>query len=175
MRKYIKIRSFIFVFTIFSCLSMIPINHFETLNELDYQLEEVEEDQPPALSAGLHEKDYWESYNTWNCFSAADAQLDCSVLDYGKILVPTIRVVIDGIHYDYSNEPEQDPDCHATLRKWAELFENQKSVCIYSAYLQNVTDNYELWIIDQIKTYNGYWRYRNYIDSYYQSGGNYSF
>ncbi|MEQ1664043.1 MAG: hypothetical protein ABL927_01555 [Bdellovibrionales bacterium] len=153
-----------------ACMSMTNINHYDLLSAEDQEMEAQDQDITPALSSGLHATNQWESFNTWQCFSTESIQPECSELDYGALHVPTLRMSAGTTLYDFSLDPEPDLDCEQTLAKWVALLENQRSFCVYAAYLQKYPDNpfesdgfeeWHLWIVDQIKTYNGYWKWND--------------
>jgi hypothetical protein len=164
--KYFKI-SVVLAASI-SCLSMTSINHYNLLSDDDQEMEAVDQEGPSVLSSGFHVTPQWESFNTWQCFSTETIQPECSELDYGAIHVPTLRMREGTTLYDFSLEPEPDLDCEQTLAKWTALLENQRSFCVYAAHLQIYPDNpfesegiteWHLWIVDQIRTNNGYWKW----------------
>jgi hypothetical protein len=147
---------------------MVSMSHYELLNSDDQEMEVVNQEGPPALSSGLNSAPQWESFNTWQCFSTEKLQYECSDLDYGAIKVPTLRVTDGSIMHDFSLDPEPGLNCEQTLAKWIALLENQRSFCVYAAHLQIYPDNpfqaegieqWHLWIINQIKTNNGYWKW----------------
>jgi hypothetical protein len=70
--------------------------------------------------------------------------------------------------HDFSLDPEPGQDCDQTLKEWLSLLENQRSFCVYAAHLQKSPDNpfqsegiseWHLWIVNQIKTNSGYWKW----------------
>lgn len=157
------------------CLSMATINHFDLLSLEDIEMEVPDQEETPALSSALGDSNQWESFNTWQCFSTENVQSDCTELDYGALRVPTLRISEGTTMYDFTLDPEPNLNCEQTLSKWVELLKNQRSFCIFAAHLQKYQDNpfesdgieeWHLWIVDQIKTYNGYWKW---TESEYES------
>lgn len=159
-------RKALILITSLSSLSMMNINPYDLLGPEDQEMEITDQTEGPALSSGLNAANQWESFNTWQCFSTESIQLECSELDYGAIYVPTLRMSNGTILYDFSLDPEPDLNCEEILAKWTALLKNQRSFCVYAAYLQKYHDNpfeldgieeWHLWIVNQIKTLNGYW------------------
>lgn len=146
------------------CLSMTSIHHHGILSENDLQLESLESTRP-ALSAALGSEPYWRSFNEWHCFSTKIVQPYCAETDDGKSQIPTLRVSDgDGKLYEFSLDPEPGINCGEILNAWVALLSNQRGFCVYSAYLQDIDDNHELWVVDKVKSYSGYWNYRQGID-----------
>ncbi len=148
------------------CLSMTTANHYDLLNDDDLEMQKAAQVGAPALSSAVNETPHWESFNAWQCFSTENIQPECSELDDGAIRVPTLRIHEGTILYDFSLDPEPGLNCEQTLSKWVALLESQRSLCIFAAHLQNYPDNpfqsegveqWQLWIVNQIKSYNGYW------------------
>jgi hypothetical protein len=163
-----RLRIAIVLVSSLSCLSMASISHYELLNSDDQEKEAVDQKGTPALSSGLNAVPQWESFNTWQCFPTENIRLECTELDNGEIRVPTLRFSKKSIMYDFSLDPEPGLDCDQILEKWATLLENQRSFCVYAAHLQKYPDNpfqsegiaeWHLWIVNQIKTNNGYWKW----------------
>jgi hypothetical protein len=151
-----------------ACLSMTTIDHYNLLSLEDQEMEALDRKELSVLSSTPDAIPYWESFNTWQCFSTENVQPECSELDYGAIHVPTLRLRQGTTLYDFSLDPEPGLDCEQTLAKWVALLENQRSFCVYAAHLQKYHDNlfeadgikdWHLWIVDQIKTYSGYWQW----------------
>ena len=152
-------------------LSMVAIDPYDLLSQDDLALEQLESEGQSPISSAHDENPYWESFNEWTCFSTETVQLYCAEIDYGKSTLPTLRVTdADGKLTEFDLDPEPDLNCEATLDVWRTLLENQHSFCTYAAFLQNLSDdtnvdhrehtNHELWIVDKIKTNNGYWTLR---------------
>ena len=163
-----RLSIFIVVAASISCLSMTTFNHYDLLSPEDQEMEVLGREEPSVLSSALDAIPHWESFNTWQCFSTENIEPECSELDYGAIHVPTLRMREGNTLYDFSLDPEPDLNCEQTLTKWIALLENQRSFCVYAAHLQIYPDNpfesegveeWHLWIVDQIKTYNGYWKW----------------
>ncbi len=163
-----QLRIFILVAASIFCLSMTTINHYDLLSPEDQEMEVLDQEETSVFSSAPDAVPYWESFNTWQCFSTENIQPECSELDYGAIHVPTLRLREGTTLYDFSLDPEPDLNCEQTLAKWIALLENQRSFCVYAAHLQIYPDNpfesdgvteWHLWIVDQIKTYNGYWKW----------------
>jgi hypothetical protein len=146
---------------------MSNINHYDLLNFEDQEMEAAAHGEIPALSSGLNVTNQWESFNTWLCFSTETVQPECSELDNGALHVPTLRIRQGSTLYDFSLDPEPSLNCEQILEKWISLIQNQRSFCVYAAQLQIYPNNpfesdgieeWQLWIVDQIKTHNGYWK-----------------
>ncbi|MFN8370283.1 MAG: hypothetical protein U0T83_06625 [Bacteriovoracaceae bacterium] len=132
-------------------------NSYDILNENDWNLYK-QNNENPALSSSVQDEIQWKSYNKWRCFSSEKLEFSCGTVDYnGEHDVPIIN--IEDNEYDLS--PEYTWDCKKIIQVWSKLIENEKSVCIYGAYLQDlelekITSS--LWYIERIKTSKGYFQ-----------------
>jgi len=141
---------------------MITIDYYDILSEADLAQEEIESTAHPALSAAYDEEPYWQSFNKWMCFPAEAVQTYCAEIDYGQSYLPTFRVSDDKHHfYEFDLDPTPNLNCDETLSQWRELLENQRSFCVYAAYLQDLDDERELWVVDTIKSSRGLWSIRS--------------
>jgi len=148
-----------------SSLSMTSIDHYDILSESDLELEAIESTTRPALGAALDAEPYWQSFNEWRCFATDIIQPYCAEIDYGKSHLPTLRISeSDGKLYEFSLDPGPTLNCEETLNEWISLLENQRGVCVYAAYLQDLDAEHELWIIDTVKSYSGGWTVRQNVD-----------
>ena len=148
------------------CLSMTDTNHYEILSPDDREQELTDSEGTPALSSQIDANPYWETFNTWRCFSTENIRPECSVLDNDSLRVPTLRFAEGSTLYDFSIDPEPGLDCDETLAKWIALLDQEQSFCVYAAYLQEMPseifeyegiNRWQLWIVSQIKTQQGYW------------------
>ncbi|MDD4974501.1 MAG: hypothetical protein PHY93_09145 [Bacteriovorax sp.] len=142
---------------------------YDILSEEDWSLLRQEKEKgTPALSSAISDENKWESYNEWRCFSAKNVEALCaSVDDDDSHLVPIVTIQNkDGSPgYEYALGSEYNWNCNKVIESWSVLIENQESICIHGAYLQeDEQNNNSLWYIDQIKTQNGYWKMENYYD-----------
>lgn len=147
------------------CLSISGAYYYDLLSFEDW--ERFNQQSAPVLSAALDEDPYWESFNEWHCYSTKNIQFECTELDFGLRYVPTIRISDSSDLYDYSLDPGPVLDCGKTLDEWKNLIEGEEAFCVYSAYLQDLPDesyeaegirHWSLWILEDIKTNNGYWK-----------------
>jgi hypothetical protein len=123
----------------------------------------------PALSSAIGDENKWESFNEWRCFSVKDVESLCASTDDNNDshLVPIISIQNkDGSPgYEYALGAEYSWNCNKVIESWSTLIENQESICIHGAYLEeDEQNNISLWYIDQVKTQNGYWKMENYHD-----------
>lgn len=128
------------------------------LNQTDRQMEENQDG--PALSAGLHQEPYWESFNEWRCFDASLVSVSCRGHYFAtgmETLLPSIRVEHNDEALDFDFEDDRSINCAETINFWTRLIESQKSVCLYAAYLQEIDENNGYWILSMLKTPKGYW------------------
>lgn len=154
-----------------SNLSMIQIDPYELLSDDDLALEQYESEGHSHINSALDENPYWESFNTWSCFSTETVQLYCAEIDYDRSTLPTLSVTdTDGKLTEFDLDPDSGLSCEDTLNAWQALLLNQRSFCTYAVFLQNLSDDsqvyyrehtdHELWIVDKIKTNLGYWSLR---------------
>jgi hypothetical protein len=54
-------------------------------------------------------------------------------------------------------DSEENWDCDKILDDWNELIRDQKSICLFGAFLQLEPKNIFLWDLEKIKTGNGHW------------------
>jgi hypothetical protein len=160
-RVFNKISLSVVILAAVANLSMFRGDDYSILSEADLEQQEVESKTRPALSAALTAEFYWQSFNKWLCFPSREAEFACSETDFGKSLLPTIRIAgSQGTRFDFDIDPEPDLDCEETLNVWRELIANQQSFCVYAAYLQDLDDNHELWVIETVKSNRGVWTVR---------------
>lgn len=132
-------------------MSFTPIQSYDQLlTNADFEFQK-DDNQSPALSipdAGF------ASFNKWQCFDVSAAVVDLTEVDYdGLHSVPTIK--IKNMNFDI--DPDVEWDIEKVLNDWSNLFSGARSVCIFGAYLQDISDEETLWYIESIKTENGYW------------------
>lgn len=142
---------------------------YDILSEEDWDLSRQEKENGiPALSSAIGDENKWESYNEWRCFSAKDVESLCaSVDDDDSHLVPIISIQNKDRSpgYEYALGAEYSWNCNKVIESWSVLMENQESICIHGAYLEDdEQNNNSLWYIDQVKTQNGHWKMENYHD-----------
>ncbi|MGZ3709705.1 MAG: hypothetical protein ACXWP5_11550 [Bdellovibrionota bacterium] len=152
-----------------SCLSLFRGDPADLLSGEDYAQEESDRTDGHALSSALDDENPWESFNKWQCFPADSAEITCATAEYnGPKDVPILTVSYGTHHYEFSMDPEPEPDCAKVSAKWKNLLENQSSFCTYAAFLQYSEDasgtpdkDESVWIINQLKTGKGYWKFEN--------------
>lgn len=135
------------------------------LEDEDYRMWEYDLSQGPILSSPLNAKEKFESYNEWHCFSTDSIELECTDINYNDKdkQVPTIIAKTDTLIYNFDLSPEIDWDCPEIIHTWNDLFEDERSICVYAAYLQDLefdnsnSERNTLWYISRIKTSGDYW------------------
>ena len=148
-------------------LSMLRIPFTDILNGDDYKAVEIDARRGSALSAPLDGKTpYWESFNRWQCFPADQIETMCLEADYGTVRkVPAIHVSYGSHLYEFSMDPEPEPDCEKILDRWKQLLAGEDAFCTFAAFLQDLDTNEteaidgSVWIINQLKTRKGYWSF----------------
>lgn len=134
------------------------------LADEDFQLEASQ--TRSALSSPLNEFPAWESYDEWHCFFTKDtsmglvehiwdSELERSAKEFSAaILVSSDRKQLE---FDYEDSLFTNEDPKQILATWKYLIEGERVICLYAAYLENMGENFESWIITGIKTAKGYW------------------
>jgi hypothetical protein len=128
------------------------------LTDNDYELEWSSREEGPALNSFLNAKEKWESYNTWHCFPKQTVALICTDIDYGGWRKsPTIVATTQEHRFEYDLDPTTPWDCDFTLNEWREVIGNSTEICLFGARLQSLEDRASLWILNSVKSQNGYW------------------
>ena len=143
------------VIVVITCLSMQPYNHhYEILSDDDFEMAKIDNERP-ALSAGLHEDFYWESY----------IEFICGETNYGGIKnIPIILFDTKQRLFEFDLGPDYNWDCELVIEEWKLLAQEEESFCIFGAYLEELNEEgtYSLYYIEQIKTLKGYWKMKDY-------------
>jgi hypothetical protein len=161
-------KTILFYLVVMANLSLTWLQSDQLLSNDDIHLEE--EQEGPALSSAIDAKDYWESFNQWQCFDTGIVTLEFvshlrspdTVLKETKS--PSIRVDLPNMTLDFDLEDERlDSDdfplfAERTAEQWKTLLKEEKFVCFYGAYLQRIEENHSYWLISKIKTGKGYWQ-----------------
>jgi hypothetical protein len=153
-----------------SLLSLINLSASEytsglTLSEHDFYLAEKSNYPTPPIR-------YWQnnklvpSYNEWKCFSVENMTLTCTEHEMPEVVKTPMIAVYDGDEtLEIETSPVDGVHCENTLKVWEELLQEEEKFCVLAAYLQDLPhENYggtqyrSLWIIDSLKTRNGYWK-----------------
>lgn len=150
-------------------LAAFSLNYYDILNEKDIERQISDSEKGPTLSSGTYNSPQWESFNTWQCFSTSQIELNClQIADMENTFVPDLQVLKNSRIYDFSLDPELELDCEENLNQWSALLQNEERFCTYAAYLQEVPEYIDLdqnitsaglWIIEKLKTDKGYWNY----------------
>ena len=150
-------------------LSMYYDPNSELLSTADYEQIKLDSTRGPALSSYLDGKSlYWESYNTWQCFPTRDLEIDCMEAEYNGIKrVPTIHIIYNLHRFEFSMDPEPEPNCDIIIDRWKNLLLDENTFCTYAAFLQDldlsdpdsIAKDGSVWIINQLKTSKGYWNF----------------
>jgi hypothetical protein len=150
-------------------LAAVYYDGWGILNDDDFELEK-QGSKTRALGSAIGEEPYWESFNKWQCFSTNSAEAYCAIIGHGQLSAVSISAVDDsGKRYELSDEPVSNETCAQQLLDWQQLLEGEHGFCVYAAYLQNIDDNHELWIVSRLKTQKGVWDFdstvwRNYVE-----------
>jgi hypothetical protein len=151
-------------------ISMTDGFYSALLTEDDYKAQQQEATaRGPALSAPLDGKTpYWESFNQWLCFPVEAVEITCLEAEYGRIVkVPALHIVYGAHYYEFSMDPDPEPDCEAVTRYWRTLLEGEREFCVYAAPLQEYegvpsesgAKDGSVWIINRLKSGKGYWNF----------------
>jgi hypothetical protein len=141
---------------------------YRILNQDDYLL--VERQNTPALQTAIGDEPHRESFNEWQCFPAAAAEIDCfeeksrrpvKEIDPeerdGMGYYPTIVAEKDGHTYFFEAPGWVDLDiCQAETAKWKTLIDGQPGFCTFAASwppnaIESKTQVSE-WVIYGLKT-----------------------
>lgn len=150
-----------------SSLSLHYDPYSTLLNDDDLQKEQLDSTDP-ALSAVLDGKEpYWESFNLWQCFPTDKIRIECQEAEYhGPKWTPSLYVMSESHRFEFSMDPDPEPDCERIVANWKSLLEDERAFCVYAAFLQIADDVDEseardgsLWIINELKTQKGYWKF----------------
>ena len=109
----------------------------------------------PEITSLDNHKQY---YNKWQCFSLADIEITEAEVDYnGWHKVPSINVKMKNVIKSFDLDPDVKWNNNKIITEWKNLIKDQRSVCIFGAFLQEEKDSNSLWYIQKIKTRKGYW------------------
>ncbi len=135
----------------------------DLLTEADLLLQIEDRSDGPALQSGSHERVKWKSYNQWLCFDTSDVIVTNVSILYGNRFkkIPQIKAKALAHTFEISLSVDRQDNEGDIFNKWKELLLNSKQVCAYAAHLPKVDPAEEwkssIWIIQSLKTYNGYW------------------
>lgn len=146
---------FLIIILMFSIISFAPIDEkYSILDDNDFAMMKIDNEKPAITIPDEN----FESFNEWICFNIKDLEITKAEVDYYDWhYVPSINVYIDNHLLSFDLDPDKKWNIDLIIDTWKDLFENQESVCIFGAYLQEIDNNGELWYIQKIKTNNGYW------------------
>ena len=115
----------------------------------------MEDNKTPAISIPNTNEKY---FNKWQCFNIEKIQISDAEIEYGtRRNVPLIEIKDGEQLIQFNVDPVIHWNKDAVVKKWSELIQNQKSICIFSAYLQTDPDKTSVWYIKMLKTKKGYW------------------
>ena len=119
----------------------------------------IEDNKSPAITIPATKEQY---FNKWQCFDVKTIEISEAEIDYNeKRIVPYIQVNSNKRSLQFNVDPVINWDKKVVINKWKELANNQKSICLFAAYLQTDPDGTSIWYIDRIKTKAGYWDIAN--------------
>jgi len=136
---------------------------YPTLGFKDYY-KYFKDQKRPAITASSSERNYWESFNKWQCFNKNEVHSYC---DKEKgIEYPILTAFAGAKEYYFDLDEIGNRPCKVIIDQWNKLLEVESKVCIYSAKLQNLSPegNETLWVINRLKTSKGYWIASNLYD-----------
>ena len=167
MKKFIGLKNVQILFVCaFALLNLSMASSVDLLSAEDLELESLDRERGPELSAPLTESPRWESFNEWQCFHGSELQLRCVSLDDGEFQVPNLEVTEAGRLYEFSLNPSRDFDCEKVLEVWKRMVDVETPFCVYSARLQEYSEEqaadlgvnrWTLWIVSRIKSEGSYW------------------
>lgn len=143
-------------------LSMYFDSNYKLLSPSDFEILKQFDSNVPTLSAALDEANYWESYSEWICFPIDETTaFSCSEQIMDEVIkTPMISVSSHGESFEIEASVTEGVDCDKTIFEWSKLLTKRDSFCVLAAYLQDLpptSGKNSLWILDALKTQNGYW------------------
>jgi hypothetical protein len=115
----------------------------------------IRDNKSPAITIPHKKEEY---FNKWQCFDVKNIEITEAEIYYrGKRLVPYIQVNSKNRSFEFHVDPVINCNKDAVIKKWNELINRQKAICIFAAYLQTDVDGTTVWYIQKLKTKNGYW------------------
>lgn len=149
---------FLILTTIFLTSSFAFINeHYQVLTKEDFDMAH-EDNKTSAISWPQSDGSFVESFNKWQCYSTDQIKLSTvEIEDHESKCVPSIEIAHDNFVQLFDIDNEENWDCEKILDDWNELIKNQRSICLFGAFVQYETSNIFLWDLEKIKTENGYW------------------
>jgi hypothetical protein len=143
------------VLTIFLILSGIFLTSSYSILSLHDMAIAMEDTKTPAITIPNTNQKY---FNKWQCFNIKKIKITDAEIEYGtKRNVPLIDVKDDEQLFQFNVDPVIRWNKDAVIKKWSDLIQNQKTICIFSAYLQTDPDKTSVWYIKMLKTKKGYW------------------
>ncbi len=174
MRTVFKARFWVFVTLLATTpLRMNGLEHDPLLDTSDLAREERDHLRGPALSSVLDDPNPWESYNQWMCFDSTQVQVETAEIDMDGGWVPWPQLRVEALGQTFLISPEVDlpVDAAKELEEWRRELRGSREVCLYAAFLEysdsspdSVADRESLWILQRLKTENGYWDVPQYGD-----------
>ncbi len=130
-------------------------SNYSVLNISDLKMM-IRDNKDPAITIPSTREQY---FNKWQCFSVKHIEIAEAKIELNKAqTVPYIQVSSNNHNFQFNVDPViHRGDQKIIINKWKELIRNQKSVCIFAAYLQTDPDGTSVWYIGKIKTKAGYW------------------
>lgn len=147
----------------------VPIQGVEERNILsprDLEQEKSDRQRGPALSSAVDDPNPWATFNQWMCFDAHQVEIkpiEIKIDDWKPW--PQFTVTTAGQKFDLSPETDLDLNTEQVLNEWEKLVLGSQEICFYAAFLQYIDEDisYSLWVLEDIKTQNGYWRVNDVI------------
>lgn len=145
---------------LFLVLVPIPLE-LGKINPLDFNdfvLQQVDQSYGPALSSALDDPNPWVSYNEWNCFPPESVELTYSEIYYdGWKKMPSLQARIEGRLLVFEPDADREVDVRLTLDQWNHLVSDSSLICTYAAFLQELDEKTDLFVLDRVKTERGSW------------------
>lgn len=131
----------------------------------DLNQEATDRARGPALSSALDDPRPWATYNQWMCFNAAQARVESIQIRNSSAWKPWPQLEVHtlGQLFEFSPEIDLDLDTLSVIETWTGLAKATREICFYAAFLQylDLEENNNLptslWVLEDIKTENGYW------------------
>lgn len=142
------------------------------LSVVDREYQRTDHLRGRALGSAADDPHPWETFNQWMCFDTVVVRMEQIQIKRDNTWEPWPQLIVKAMGQNFVISPstELQIDPTAVQGRWERLLQGSREVCFYSAFLQYLTESEHqpiesLWILNQMKTENGYWITPDFADS----------
>jgi hypothetical protein len=157
-----RVAALMMLFIMFGSRQLGQADQFQSqiLTKQDIEYQNFTNSDGRILGSALDDPEYWESYNQWLCFPSAEIVETKTEIHGHWQQTYILGASLGNQYFEFDVPLELNWDFEKVRQEWVGLLANTSEVCILGAFLQSQKNDESLWIIQQIKTENGYWSAR---------------